>query len=448
MRYAFLKLRKEIKMRYIIIGGSAAAISAVETIRSIDRDSRIDLFSDEPTPLFSRVLLPYYIAEEISKPLLNFRSADFFEQNRITPHLGVRIEQISVDSKIVKTKEGDSYPFDKLLLATGGNPIIPPIQGINKEGISTLKTMADAERIYRLKGKKAVVIGAGSVGVESSISLKRRGMEVTLLEQLGHVLPTVFDEEAASIIQKRIQNLGIRTITGEKALQFTGNGHVRSVVTDSREIECDMVVLAVGIKPAIELAQNSGIEIGTLGGIKVNSQMMTSVSDIYAAGDVAETYDITRDSYWINAIWPCAVEQGHLAGLNMVGRETLYEGSFRRNSIGNFIGVPAISMGLTHAETCSTCEGGEAFQEIKRRTKDTYKKIIIKNGHLVGAILVGQTQKAGLFHILLKKRISVSDYIPVLMNRSLNFIDLLPLLRRNADRFTEPEYKEIMDTGL
>jgi NAD(P)H-nitrite reductase large subunit len=448
MRYAFLKLRKEIKMRYIIIGGSAAAISAVETIRSIDRDSRIDLFSDEPTPLFSRVLLPYYIAEEISKPLLNFRSADFFEQNRITPHLGVRIEQISVDSKIVKTKEGDSYPFDKLLIATGGNPIIPPIQGINKEGISTLKTMADAETIYRLKGKKAVVIGAGSVGVESSISLKRRGMEVTLLEQLGHILPTVFDEEAASIIQKRIQNLGIRTITGEKALQFTGNGHVRSVVTDSREIECDMVVLAVGIKPAIELAQNSGIEIGTLGGIKVNSQMMTSVSDIYAAGDVAETYDITRDSYWINAIWPCAVEQGHLAGLNMVGRETLYEGSFRRNSIGNFIGVPAISMGLTHAETCSTCEGGEAFQEIKRRTKDTYKKIIIKNGHLVGAILVGQTQKAGLFHILLKKRISVSDYIPVLMNRSLNFIDLLPLLRRNADRFTEPEYKEIMDTGL
>ena len=435
-------------MRYIIIGGSAAAISALETIRSIDPDSPIDLFSDEPTPLFSRVLLPYYIAEELSKPLLNFRSADFFEQNRIIPHLGVRIEQISVDSKVVKTKEGDSYPFDKLLLTTGGIPIIPPIQGVNKEGISTLKTMADAERIYQLKGKKAVVIGAGSVGVESSISLKRRGMEVTLLEQLGHVLPTVFDEEAASIIQKRIENLGIRTITGEKAVQFTGNGHVKSVVMDSREIECDMVVLAVGIKPAIELAQNSGIEIGTLGGIKVNSQMMTSVPDIYAAGDVAETYDITRDSYWINAIWPCAFEQGHLAGLNMVGRETLYEGSFRRNSIGNFIGVPAISVGLTHAETCSTCEGGEAFQEIKRRTKDTYKKIIIKNGRLVGAILVGQTQKAGLFHILLKKRISVSEYIPVLMRRSLNFIDLLPLLRRNADRFTEPEYKEIMDTGL
>jgi len=121
-------------MRYIIIGGSAAAISALETIRSIDRDSPIDLFSDEPTPLFSRVLLPYYIAEELSKPLLNFRSADFFEQNKVTPHLGVRIQQISVDSKVVQTERGDHYPFDKLLMATGGNPIIPPIQESIKKG--------------------------------------------------------------------------------------------------------------------------------------------------------------------------------------------------------------------------------------------------------------------------------------------------------------------------
>jgi NAD(P)H-nitrite reductase large subunit len=435
-------------MRYVIIGGSAAAISAIEAIRSIDRESPIDLFSDEATPLFSRVLLPYYIAEELSKPLLNFRSADFFEQNRVVPHLGVKVQQISADSKTVQTQNGDSHPFDKALIATGGNPIIPPIPGIDKEGVSPLKTMSDAERIYNLKGRKAVVIGAGSVGVESCISLKRRGMEVTLLEQLGHVLPTVFDEEAASIIRRRIEDLGIKTITGEKALRFTGNGRVRSVITDSREIECDMVVVAVGVKPAIELAQAAGLEIGSLGGIKVNSRMTTSVPDIYAAGDVVETYDITRDSNWINAIWPCAVEQGRIAGLNMAGRDTPYEGSFRRNSIGNFIGAPAISMGLTQAETCSSCEGGEAFQEIKRRTKDTYKKMILKNGRLVGAILVGQTQKAGLFFALMKKRIDVSEYTSVLMSRDLNFMHILPLIRRNADRFTETEYKEIMDTML
>jgi NAD(P)H-nitrite reductase large subunit len=333
-------------------------------------------------------------------------------------------------------------------MATGGHAIIPPIPGIDKEGISTLKTMADAERIYHLKGEKAVVIGAGSVGVESCISLKRRGMDVTLLEQLGHVLPTVVDDEAASIIQERIEDLGIKTVTGRKALQFTGNGRVKSVSTDSGEIKCDMVVLAVGVKPAIELAQDAGIEIGSLGGIKVNGQMMTSALNVYAAGDVAETFDITREANWINAIWPCAVEQGRVAGANMAGRETPYEGSFRRNSIGNFIGVPAISMGLTRADTCSTCESGEEFQEIRKRTKDTYKKLILRNGRLVGAILVGLTQKAGLFHILIKKRINVSDYVPVLMNKDLNFMDILPLIRRYADQFTETEYKEIMDTGL
>ncbi len=435
-------------MRYVIIGGSAAAISAVEAIRSIDRESQIDLFSDEATPLFSRVLLPYYLAEELSKPLLSFRTPDFFEQNRIIAHLGVKIQKISTESKTVVDEKGEAYPFDKLLIATGGNPIIPSIQGIQKEGISPLKTMADAEKIYQFKGKRAVVIGAGSVGVESCISLRKRGMEVTLLEQLGHVLPTVFDEEAASILQKKIEHLGITTITGERAIQFTGNGHVESVITESREIKCDMVVVAVGVKPAVELAQKAGIEIGALEGIKVNSEMMTSFPNIFAAGDVAETFDITRQSQWINAIWPCAVEQGRVAGLNMAGKKTLYEGSFRRNSIGNFIGVPAISMGLTRAETCSTCEGGESFQEIKRRTRETYKKLILRNGRLVGAILVGQTQKAGLYQVLLKKQIEVAEDLPMLMSRTLNFMDLLPLIRRNADRFTETEYKELMDTGL
>jgi len=134
--------------------------------------------------------------------------------------------------------------------------------------------------------------------------------------------------------------------------------------------------------------------------------------------------------------------------LNMAGREIPYEGSFRRNSIGNFIGVPAISMGLTRADASPGSESGEEFQETRKRTKDTYKKLVLKKGRLVGAISVGLTQKAGLFYILIKKQIDVSDYVPILMSRNLNFTDLLPLIRRYANRFTETEYKEIMDTGL
>jgi len=435
-------------MRYIIVGGSAAAISAVEAIRSIDQQSHIDLFSDEETPLFSRVLLPYYVAEELTKPLLNFRSLDFFDENNITAHIGVRVKEISVDSKTVMTADGQTYEFDKLLLATGGKAIVPKIPGVDKAGISTLKTMADADRVYNLKGEKAVVIGAGSIGVESCISLLRRGLKVTLLEQLGQVLPTVFDEEAASIIQTVIAEMGIEVITGERAIRFSGNGHVKSVVTSTSEIECDQVVLAVGVRPAIELAKQAGIEIGSLGGIRIDAQMMTSCADIYAAGDVCETFDIARNTHFINAIWPMAVEQGKVAGLNMADCKMEYAGSVRMNSIGNFIGFPAMSMGVTHPQECSYVDEDCHFQEIKARTKNTYKKIILKNGCIVGAIFVGQTQKSGIISVLLRKQVDVSDFISVLMSRNLNFMDLLPLLRRNADKFTEPEYKELMDTGL
>ena len=141
-------------------------------------------------------------------------------------------------------------------------------------------------------------------------------------------------------------------VTGERAIQFTGNGHVKGVVTNSGEIACDNVILAVGVRPAIKLAKDAGIEIGTQGGIKTDSHMMTSTQDIYAAGDVCETFDIARNSYLIDAIWPMAVEQGRIAGLNMAEQETEYAGSLRMNSIGNFIGFPAVSMGITRAVDC------------------------------------------------------------------------------------------------
>ncbi len=435
-------------MQYIIVGGSAAAISAVESIRSLDKDSRIDLFSDEETPLFSRVLLPYYVAEELSKPLLNFRTSDFFEEMKVTPHLGVKVTDLDPAAKTIKASDGKKYTFDKLLLATGGRPIVPPIPGVDKEGISTLKTMADAEKIYNMKGKRAVVIGAGSIGVEACISLTRRGIKATLLEQLGQVMPTVFDAEAAEIVRQRIEDLGIEVITGEKALTFKGDKKVTGVVTDNRELPCDMVILSVGVRPATDLAVQAKLTIGSMKGIRVDETMMTSAPDIYAAGDVAETHDIARNTWFLNAIWPCAFEQGHFAGLNMAGQKTVYPGSYRRNSIGNFIGIPAISMGVTHAESCAMTSDQDEFREIRVRTKDAYKKLVLRNGKIVGSILVGQTQKAGLMSILLRKQVNVADSIPMLMSDRLNFMDLLPILRRNADQFGEPEYKELMDTGL
>ncbi|MBW1995408.1 MAG: FAD-dependent oxidoreductase, partial [Deltaproteobacteria bacterium] len=337
---------------------------------------------------------------------------------------------------------------DKLLLATGGDAIVPKIQGVDKQGITPLKTIADADRVLNMKASKAVVIGAGSIGVESAISLLKRGMKVTLIEQLGQILPTVFDQEAASIIQKVIEDMGVEVITGERAVEFKGNSRVMAVATRDITVDCDLVLLAVGIRPAVGLARAAGVEIGELGGIKTDSRMRTSIQNIYAAGDVCETFDIARNTHYVNAIWPMAVEEGRVAGLNMAGRKAVFPGSVRMNSIGNFVGFPAMSVGVTHPDECTYAEEECYFEEIKNRTKNTYKKIILKNGCIVGGIFVGQTQKSGIITMLMRKQVDVSEVIPALMSPNLNFMDVLPVLRRHGDIFAEPEFKEIMDTGL
>jgi NADPH-dependent 2,4-dienoyl-CoA reductase/sulfur reductase-like enzyme len=293
-----------------------------------------------------------------------------------------------------------------------------------------------------------VVIGAGSIGVECAISLLKRGMKVTLVEQLSQILPTVFDEEGALIIRKVIEDMGVEVITGERAVGFQGNSHVTAVSTRDVTIDCDMVVLAVGVRPAVGLAKDAGIEIGSMGGIKTDRRMRTSASDIYAAGDVCETFDIARNTQYVNAIWPMAVEEGRIAGLNMAGRKADFPGSVRMNSIGNFVGFPAMSMGVTHPDECTYTDEECYFEEIKNRTKNTYRKIILKNGCVVGGIFVGQTQKSGIITTLIRKQVDVSEFVPALMSKNLNFMDVLPVMRRHGDIFTEPEFKEIMDTGL
>jgi NAD(P)H-nitrite reductase large subunit len=170
-------------------------------------------------------------------------------------------------------------------------------------------------------------------------------------------------------------------------------------------------------------------------GIVADETMRTNLPDIYVAGDVAETYDLSTGTMGVNAIWPCAFEQGRVAGLNMAGQKTKYGGSFRMNSL-DFYGLPVISMGITRID-------GDEFQQVQRKTKNTYRKLVLKDGRIVGAILVGQIEKAGILTTLLKRRINVSDDIPLLMSHKLNFADLLPLMKKNRERFTEIEYREL-----
>jgi nitrite reductase (NADH) large subunit len=428
-------------MRYVIIGGSAAGISAVEAIRSIDRTSPIELFSNEGTPFYSRVLLSYYIAGAITKEELHFRPLEFFSENGVTAHLGQRVQAVLPDSKSIRTEDGKEHPFDKLLIATGSSPKILDIPGKDKKGVIVMRYIEHAQEIVnRLEEIKTVcVLGGGLIGLRTGYALSLRGVKVKIIVKSSHVLSQMLDRESAEMIQGVMREHGVDIRTGRDAVEIVGKGSVEGVILDNGErINCQLVVIGKGVKPNVDFISSTSIKVKE--GIVADETMRTNLLDIYVAGDVAETYDISTGTIGINAIWPCAFEQGRVAGLNMAGKKAKYEGSFRMNSL-DFYGFPVISMGVTRPD-------GDGFQQVQRKTKNIYRKLVLKEGHLIGAILVGQVQKAGIFSTLLKKRITISEDIPLLMSHKLNFADLLPLMKKNRERFTEVEYRELSQRPL
>jgi NAD(P)H-nitrite reductase large subunit len=423
-------------MRYIIIGGSAAGISAVEAIRSVDRTSPIELFSSEGTPFYSRVLLSYYIAGSITKDELHFRPLEFFSENKVTAHLGQRVEKVLPDSKSIRMEDGREYPFDRLLIATGSSPKILDIPGKAKKGVVVMRNIDHAQEIVnRIEEIKTVcVLGGGLIGLRMGYALSVRGVKVKIIVKSSHVLSQILDRESAEMIQGTMGEHGIDIRTGRDAVEILGKESVEGVILDNGErINCQLIVIGKGVQPNVDFVSSTQIKVNE--GIVADETMKTNLADIYVAGDVAETYDLSTGKMGVNAIWPCAFEQGRVAGLNMAGKKAKYGGSFRMNSI-DFYGLPVISMGVTRIN-------GSGFQQVQRKTKNTYRKLVLRDGCIVGAILVGEVQKAGIFSTLLKKRINVSDDIPLLMSHRLNFAELLPLIKKNKERFGEIEYREL-----
>ncbi len=428
-------------MRYVIIGGSAAGISAIEAIRSVDQISPIELFSGEGTPFYSRVLLSYYIAGAITKEELHFRPLEFFSENKVTAHLGQRVERVLPDSKSIRMEDGREYPFDRLLIATGSSPKILDIPGKDKKGVVVMRHIDHAQEIVnRLeKMKTACVLGGGLIGLRTGYALSVRGVKVKMIVKSSHVLSQMLDKESAEMIQGTMRQHGIDIRTGRDAVEIVGKESVEGVILDDGErINCQLIVVGKGVEPNVNFISSTQIKVKE--GIVADETMRTNLPDIYVAGDVAETFDLSTGRMGVNAIWPCAFEQGRVAGLNMAGKKVKYDGSFRMNSL-DFYGLPVISMGITRID-------GNAFQQVERKTENTYRKLVLRDGCIVGAILVGQVQKAGILTALLKKRVNVSDYLPFLMSNRINFADLLPLMKGNKERFTEVEYRELNQQPL
>jgi len=401
--------RKVIRTEYLIVGNSAGGIGAAEAIREVDKKNRITIVSDEPYPAYSRPLISKYLASERTVDEMLFRPADFYSRNDIKLLLDMKVHHLNLNRQIAQLENGEQIIWEKLLLATGGIPIVPKMEGGNKKGVFTFLTLKDAIAIdeFIKDGIQAVVIGGGLIGISATEALVKRGADVTVVEMKDRILNTILDETASSIAEETLRQAGVRVVTNQTVAEVIGETHTEGVVLDSGEqIRCNLVVMAIGVLPRAELA--IGTEIKVNRGIVVDSLMSTSYPGIYSCGDVAEAYDFVYGTNRLTPIWPNAYIGGRIAGYNMTGVRTEYRGGTAMNSL-NYFGLDIATAGVV------TPPSDKNWEVVSQRNDDVYKKIILSDDLVMGMVFVGDIEKSGMIFSLMKDRVNVANFRQALL---------------------------------
>ena len=331
-------------MKFVIIGNGIAGVSAAHTIRTIDSDASVTIVSDEAEPAYSACVLPHYVGGEIGRDKVIIKNFSEYSGDGIGLLSSQRVTDIDVEGKRVILENG-SLGYDKLIVAAGSRPVTPPSIRVEKDGVFTFKSLADANKIARWQGRSAVIVGSGPIGLEAGMALKRRGYQVVVVELLDHILPKAFDAYPARLIKQILEENGIRVLDGERLVEVLGTKAVSGIATDKRTIACDTVVLAMGMKPrGISLFDN--IKTGENGGISVNDRMETSLTGIYACGDCVDARDLITGRDVNSMLWHNARRQGEVAGCNAGGMSVEYGGSLNDTGL-NLVGMQAVSVGLS-----------------------------------------------------------------------------------------------------
>jgi NAD(P)H-nitrite reductase large subunit len=401
-------MTNEEKTKYLIIGNSAGGIAAAEAIREADGKGALAIVSDEPYHAYSRPLISDYLSTHYPLEKMLYRPADFYEKNSIRTLLGDKVASVDIDAHKVTLESGLNIAWEKLLIASGGTPIVPELEGTDLKGVFTFNKLDDAkaidEYISGLGSRvRAVVIGGGLIGVSVTEALVKRGVYVTIVEMKDRVLNTILDEEASAMEAAALESNGVRIITDHTANAINGytTGEVRGVtLDDSRLLPCELVIVAIGVQPRLDAVAGSSIEINR--GIVVDRTMASSVPGVYACGDVAEAYDFVYGINRLTPIWPNACTGGRIAGLNMAGVSTEYDGGTAMNAM-KYFGVNILSAGMVTPPD-------DSYEVIRERHGDVYKSVILKDGLIVGLVFAGDIEKAGIVYNLMKDRVNVRRF--------------------------------------
>lgn len=310
---------------YVIIGNGVAGLSAASTIRSVDAACKITIFSDEPHRFYSRPGLAYLLTGTIPEKQLYPYPKSYYQKQDIRLIQG-QVAEIQPVEKRVRLADGETLAYDAALMATGARAIKPRISGVDLQGVVTLDTLSDARRILKLarRARRAVVIGGGITALELAEGLAARGLRVHYLLRKDRYWSNVLDRDESELVLSRLQEEGIRIHRNTEISAVVGRrGRVWAVETEAGErIRCEILAIAIGIRPRLELAEASGVEVER--GIIVDAHMRTNLADVYAAGDTAQVYDPHTAEYQLDTLWWVAAEQGRVAGLNMAGDAARY----------------------------------------------------------------------------------------------------------------------------
>lgn len=380
-------------MKYVIIGNATAAIGTVEGIRSVDKDGEIVLISSEPHFTYGRPLISYLLLGKTTEEKMNYRPRDFYDANHVTAMLGRTVTGIDKDAKAVVLENGDKISYDKLAICTGSRAFVPPMEGLDTvEAQTAFMTLDDAHHLAAMLGeqkdKNVLIIGAGLIGLKCAEGILHLSKSLTIVDMAPRILPNVLDEYGSSFLQRYLEDLGMKFYLSDSVAKFTSPNH--AVFNSGMEMDFDVLVVAVGVRPNIELAAEIGCEINR--GIVVDTHSATTVPDVYAAGDCTVSHDIAADTDRILAILPNAYQQGEAAGVNMAGGEKVFDQAIPMNASG-FLGLHMITAGVYDGE------------EYVTKSETSYKKLVVRDNKLVGFILIGDVDRGGIYTSLIRDQV-------------------------------------------
>ncbi|MEN3190199.1 MAG: FAD-dependent oxidoreductase [Atribacterota bacterium] len=406
-------------MKYLIIGASAAGLSAALKIRELDVDGEITVLSEEKSLPYSKMSLPYLLSGECSK------EEDLYLgiPEGVKLLLDKKVVSLREERKVVETETGEEFSYDKLLIATGAHPYLPEVE---KKGFPPILSIRNLEDISRLKDsiknskeKRVILSGAGLVNCEIACALLKIGVPSVFVIRSNRILSQILDEEGSRIIEGIAKEEGIELLTGENIKTVEEkDGITYATLESGKVLKGSCVVFGKGVRSSVDFLKGTGIKVGQ--GIRVDKYLQTSVEDIYAAGDVTESIDLVYNDIRMHALWPVAVEQGKIAGANMVRGGIEYSGEVSRNILTIF-GKIIFTGGISTEDK---------FEVYKEHLAGEYQKILIHNNKLVGFVFVGAVDNPGVYLFIMKNRIDVGNNINLLLKGALSYPVIYPSIRK------------------